>query len=161
MPRISLIVFTFLLALQACNRDGPVDNLASNSAGLPDIKAAAPSASGEPRADTQPAKALPEASARIPAALLGRWGLTPAACMPGGAGAKVLLVIAADELRFYESRAVPAADVVADSRSISGDFAFNGEGQSWTKYEALKVDKQTLVRTEMNPTASFTYARCD
>jgi hypothetical protein len=55
---------------------------------------------------------------------------------------------------------VPAVDVDSDSGSISGKFAFAGEGRSWTKYEALKVDNHTLVRTEMNPTASFTYAKC-
>jgi hypothetical protein len=161
VPRISVITGTLLLALEACNRDGPVDNLASNSAGLPDINAAAPSAGGEPHADTQPAKALPVASSNIPAALRGRWALTPADCMLERAGAKALLVVSGDELRFSESRAVPAANVAADSRSISGDFTFIGQGRSWTKYEALKVDNQTLVRTEMNPTASFTYAKCN
>jgi hypothetical protein len=159
--RISVITGTLLLALEACNRDGPVDNLASNSGGLPDINAAAPSAGGEPHADTHPARALPAASLHIPAALTGRWALTPADCMLGAtAGAKALLVVSGDELRFSASRAVPAANVAADSRSISGDFDFDGQGRGWTKYEALKVDNQTLVRTEMNPTASFTYVKC-
>ena len=46
-----------------------------------------------------------------------------------------------DELRFYEFARGPGGGVQADANSISGNFAFTGEGQSWTKYEALKVDK--------------------
>jgi hypothetical protein len=138
-----------------------VDNLASNTAGLPDINAAAPSASGEPHTSTQPSKGIAHASLHIPAALNGRWALTPADCINGRASAKTLLVISGDELRFYDSRAVPAASAAADPNSISGNFAFDGQGRSWTKYEALNVNKQTLVRTEMNPTASFTYAKCN
>ena len=69
-------------------------------------------------------------------------------------------MITPDELRFYESRAVPADDVEADKTSIAGNFAFTGEGQSWTKYEALKVDKKKLMRTETKPMASFIYAKC-
>lgn len=69
-------------------------------------------------------------------------------------------MITPDGLQFYESRAVPAADVEADEDSIGGNFAFTGEGQSWTKYEALKVEKQKLTRTETYPVASFSYAKC-
>lgn len=74
--------------------------------------------------------------------------------------AKGLLVVTSGSLDFHESKAVPAEDVASDAASISGKFAFTGEGRSWTKYEALKINKHTLVRTEMNPTASFTYAKC-
>jgi hypothetical protein len=80
--------------------------------------------------------------------------------MPGRSDAKGLLVISPNELRFYESRAVPAPGVQADADSMSGNFAFTGEGQSWTKYESFKLDKQVLVRTETRPTASFSYAKC-
>ena len=74
---------------------------------------------------------------------------------------RVCWSITGSELRFYESRAVPGGvDATRTAQSISGNFTFTGEGQTWSKYEALKVDKQTLVRTETNPTASFTYAKC-
>jgi hypothetical protein len=158
----STFIFCAALALAACGGTGPVDKNASNTAGLPDINAAAPTATGEPHVKTAPATAAPARapSVKIPAALQGRWGLTPADCTTSLGDAKGLLVINSDELRFYESRAVPSADVAADASSISGTFAFTGEGQQWNKYEALKVDKKALVRTEMNPTASFTYAKC-
>lgn len=138
-----------------------MDNkLATKTAGLPDVNVPAPSASGEPRGPTSPAKPPPAPTSRIPAALQGRWALTPADCMPGRSGAKGLLTITADELRFYESRAVPADDVEGNANSIAGNFAFTGEGQSWTKYEALKVEKGRLTRTETKPMASFSYAKC-
>jgi hypothetical protein len=158
----ALISSTLLLAVAACSRSGPVDKQALKPAGLPSINARAPSAAGEPHGRTAPANAAPAPAAtiKIPAALQGRWGLAPADCTSALGDAKGLLVINADELRFYESRAMPAGDVTADATSVSGNFAFTGEGQRWTRYEALKVDKRTLVRTEMNPTASFTYAKC-
>ncbi|MFL6728712.1 MAG: hypothetical protein ACJ8EZ_02140 [Sphingomicrobium sp.] len=65
-----------------------------------------------------------------------------------------------DDLEFYESRAVPASDTQRSADSISGDFAFTGEGQTWTKFEALTLKDDELVRTDSNPMASFTYARC-
>jgi hypothetical protein len=158
--RVPFFSLALVLGVAACGGRDPVDDKAAHSAGLPDINTAAPSASGEPRAKTGPAKPLPAAVSDIPAALQGRWGLTPADCMPGRSDAKGLLVITGNDLHFYESRAVPAADVGTDSNSISGNFAFTGEGQSWTRYEALKVEKQRLTRTEIKPMASFTYAKC-
>jgi hypothetical protein len=158
--RIPFFSCALVLAVAACGSRDPVDDHARNTAGLPDVTRAGSSASGEPHADTQPAKPLPQPTIHIPVALQGRWGLTPADCTTSLGDAKGLLVINGDELRFYESRAVPADGVHTDADSISGNFAFSGEGQSWTRYEALKVDKQRLTRTETNPSASFTYAKC-
>jgi hypothetical protein len=153
-----------LITIAACSSHGPVDKAAANTNGLPDIKANAPSASGEPH---RVAAAKPDPSsrpaARIPAALHGRWGLTPADCTARNIAAgnsKGLLQIDADSLKFYESRAIPASEVNASDTSISGNFAFTGEGQSWTKYESLKAGHDILVRTEINPSASFSYAKC-
>ena len=161
MARLLLITLTLLYALTACNKPGPVDeNARSAAASLPEINATAPTTIGEPHVATGPAQPLPQPSVTIPAALLGRWGLSPADCTSTRGDAKGLLIVSPTELRFYESRAVPANDAQTDSDSISGDFAFTGEGQSWTKYESLKIDKQVLVRTETKPTASFSYAKC-
>jgi hypothetical protein len=161
MIRVPFISSLAVLAVVACSGNDPVDDKAiRDTTGLPDFNAVAPSASGEPHVDTRPATASPQPAAAIPAALQGRWGLAPGDCMPGRSDAKGLMVVNAGELRFYESRAVPAADVAGDDDFISGNFAFTGEGQSWTKYEALKVDKGRLIRTETKPTASLTYAKC-
>ena len=161
MIRVPFISFLAVLTVVACSGNDPIDDKgARNTAGLPDINAIAPSANGEPHVDTQPATPLPPPEAVIPAALQGRWGLTPADCMPGRSDAKGLILVTSGELRFYQSRAVPAGDITSDADSMSGKFAFTGEGQNWTKYEALKVDKGRLTRTETNPSASLTYAKC-
>jgi hypothetical protein len=151
-----------LLTIAACDKSDPVQPEAKATAGLPKIDRRAPSAAGEPHGDaTVTGEPLPAAAMAIPTQFHGRWGLTPGDCTSTKGDAKGLLVIAPDGLRFYESRAVPGADSDLDSGSISGHFNFNGEGQSWSRYEALRVDGAHLVRTESNPTASFSYAKCD
>lgn len=160
MLRVPFVSCLTVLAIAACSARGPVDDRAANAAGPPDIDVPAPSATGEPHGPTTPAAADPAPATKIPAALQGRWALAPRDCTSTKGDAKGLLVITQDDLRFYESRAVPAADVEADEDSIGGNFAFTGEGQSWTKYEALKVDRQKLTRTETHPMASFSYAKC-
>ena len=86
--------------------------------------------------------------------------MTPGDCTSTRGDAKGLLVVSADGLRFYESRAIPAANAEASADSFSADVAFTGEGQNGTKYQALSLDADRLVRTESSPMASFTYARC-
>ena len=152
-----------LLLIAACEKRDPVAPEAANAAGLPELNEPAPDVTGappagesEPASDTHPARA----ASKIPAALQGLWGLSPADCDSQRSDAKGLLVITPDDVHFYESRAVPSANVESDADSISGNFSFTGEGQSWTKYQALKVNGRELVRTETNPAASFSYAKC-
>jgi hypothetical protein len=161
MFRVPFISCALVVAVVACAKNSPVDpRAAANAAALPDVKVSAPSALGEPHKDTRTAKPLPASTTKIPASLQGRWGLTPAACFSPGRDPKGLLVVTADDLKFYESRAVPSSDVDADSSSISGNFTFGGDGQNWSRYEALNVERNRLTRTETNPTASFSYAKC-
>ena len=160
MFRVPFVSCMTVLAIAACSARSPVDNRATGPVNLPDVKVSAPSATGEPHGPTAPAKADPVPVAKIPAALQGRWALAPRDCTAPPPEAKGLLVITPAEMRFYESRAVPSTDAQADNVSMGGNFAFTGEGQSWTKYEALKVDRQTLTRTETHPMASFSYAKC-
>lgn len=160
MLRVPFISLAIVLSVVACGNKQPVDKEAKNSSGLPDLKVPAPSAIGEPHNETRLAQPLPEPASVIPVVLHGRWGLSPADCSSTRGDAKGLLVVKSDGLNFYESRAVPAADVETDGNSIGGNFAFTGEGQSWTRYESLKLDKGVLIRTETNPTASFSYAKC-
>ena len=61
---------------------------------------------------------------------------------------------------YANSSAVPGSDVQTSAQIVSGKFDFTGEGQIWSRYEAIKVDRDKLIRTESNPTASFTYAKC-
>lgn len=155
------------LAAAGCSQPGPVAKDAKNTVALTPTRQPTPhaNATGAPpanRSDAEPvaAAAAGNAAPELPAAMRGRWGLTPMDCTSTRGDAKGLLVIGPSDLRFYESRAVPTGDVQADTRSASGTFHFTGEGQSWAKYQALQIQKDVLVRTESNPTASFTYAKC-
>ena len=96
----------------------------------------------------------------IPASFHGRWGLTPADCMPNRSDSKGLLVVSGDGMRFYEAQAKPAGELRFTPKSVSGSFAFTGEGENWKKHEVLELRDHKLVRTESDPMASYTYARC-
>lgn len=154
MTRIETILPLLAIALVAgCGQPSPVDPKAKNVAAVPAASENSPSAVGAPPAQAADAGA-------IPAPLRGRWGLEPADCTSTKGDAKGLLIVSADDLKFYESRAVPGDDAGTTANSISGQFNFTGEGQSWTRFEALQLQKDGLVRTESNPAASFTYAKC-
>jgi hypothetical protein len=151
----------------ACGRPDPVaENATAPNLPVP-ANADDPDPLGGPPANAStsaPNQAAPAESgepvARIPVSLQGRWGLTPTDCTSTRGDAKGLLVIGPNELRFYESRARPSPGAQADQDSITGNFRFTGEGQSWTKFETIERDRQRLVRTESNPAASYTYAKC-
>ena len=166
MIRLRLPVFALaaIAMVAACDASDPVDNDANASGTLPppaNEAALNPEAlpSLEENASNNGA-AAPEAASKIPAALQGRWALTPGDCTSTRGDAKGLLTITADGLRFYESRAVPSGEIETDEDSISGTFSFTGEGQTWSKYQSLELQGQALVRSETSPTASYTYAKC-
>ena len=162
------IALAITLTLAGCDARDPVADGADNTAGLPSIDNVAGAKDGAPSVDGSapsnvvvvPAGAPTAPAAAIPAALHGRWGMTPADCTSTKGDTKGLLVVSGDRLTFYESRAVPARNVRISGDSIGADFDFTGEGQSWTKFETLQLKKDKLVRTESSPMASFTYARC-
>ncbi|MEO8175372.1 MAG: hypothetical protein ABI626_01780 [Sphingomicrobium sp.] len=155
------------LSVAACAKRDPVADEANNVVGLPPVDQVAGAKVGTPSADGSVpthVATVPAADARpaaIPAKLRGRWGLTPGVCTSTRGDAKGLLLVGGDGLQFYESRATPARNVHSSPVSFSADFAYTGEGQSWTKYETLTLQRDKLVRTESSPMASFTYARCD
>lgn len=158
--RIAIVLSAALLC--ACGRQEPVADNVGNTDALPTINTADPRPTGGPPPpedavlnDTGPASAL------IPAALHGRWGLTPADCTSTGGDAKGLLTISGSEMRFYESVAIPGPNMMSSENSIGGNFNFTGEGQSWTAYQGLEVKDGRLTRTQRDPLASFRYVRCD
>lgn len=170
-----LLAFACALAVAGCGGNDPVAEESGNTAGLPSIDNVAggrdgvSSADGAAPADATAAPAAPgnsafpaapDPAAAIPAALHGRWGMTPADCTSARGDAKGLLVVSGDGIRFYESRAVPVRNVALSDDSMRADFAFTGEGQTWTKFQTLVLEDDRLVRTESSPMASFTYVRC-
>ena len=154
------IALALMVSVVACGQRSPVAPEANNVAGLPSGNITAPSPDGAPPENGAAPAVAASATSKIPAALQGRWGLAPGDCTSNLGDAKGLLIVNESELRFYESRAVPGKDAEADTNSISGTFDFTGEGQSWSKFEALKLQGRDLVRTETKPAASFTYAKC-
>ncbi len=162
MANLRTILLATSLLLAACGKPAAVAEGADNVEGLPAANSAAPSPTGAPPANAStatPAQGGASAAA-IPAALQGHWGLTPRDCTSTLGDAKGLLIVNPTELRFYESRAVPAPGVQTSADSISGNFAFTGEGQEWVRHETLEVRGGKLIRTERDPVASFSYVRC-
>jgi len=161
--RVPVITSALILSIAACGKHGPVAKGANGVTALPaSVNEATPTPDGAPPENetrTSAAAAAPLA-APIPPALQGRWGLTPADCTSALAQAKGLLVINPGELRFYESRAVPSAGIQSDKLSITGNFQYSGEGEAWTRFESLKRSGDKLTRTETDPAASYTYAKC-
>ena len=163
--RIFVFACLTALSLAACSKQDPVADGANNAAAEidvlpPDESDATPTNELE-SGDDEPSNAGDgSASGKIPAALHGRWGLSPGDCTSTGGDAKGLLIISGDSLKFYESQAKPAPNLKTSGTSASGDFAFTGEGMNWKRYEVLELQKNKLVRTESSPMASFTYARC-
>lgn len=156
------IIILSLVVLAACQNQAPVANNASEEqrqaeAPVKDVDVipadeAAAAAVGE--GDGAP----PPEQATIPAALHGRWGMTPADCDPARADNKGLMTVTADTLAFYESRARLQAVTSAEPNQLAGRFAFTGEGQNWTADITLTRQGDTLVREEAGP--RFTYKRC-
>ena len=156
----TLLSLLAIVALAACGGSEPVSEGAENASELPELNASTSSPTGAaPQAGAPAGNIVGAQGSIIPAALHGRWGLTPGDCMAAH-GDEGLLTISASELRFYESVAVPAANVQTSTNSVGGDFAFTGEGQQWTKHLSLELRDGKLVRTERDPLASFRYVRC-
>jgi hypothetical protein len=149
------LVLCAVLPLAACGGRDPVAPEANDLAGTAEVEVLPPDESTAANTDGGGGGPL------IPAALHGRWGLSPGDCTSTRGDAKGLLTITADQLRFYESVARPSPGVQTADRYVSGNFAFTGEGTSWTRYQTLELRNGTLVRTENEPTQRHTYVRCD
>ena len=161
--RPPIISCAFILAVGACGERNAVANDANSAAtGAPAAKKPYPTPAGGPPRDgvASPPAAAGAAPVLLPAALQGRWGLSPGDCTSSLGDAKGLLVINPTELRFYESRAVPSPAAEVREDSIRGNFRFTGEGQNWTRFVRLERNGRNLVRIDSNPAASYTYAKC-
>ncbi|KQU61723.1 hypothetical protein ASG67_00575 [Sphingomonas sp. Leaf339] len=120
-----------------------------------------PGSSPTPMASATPVAALPDA-------YRGRWGMTVADCNPAKADvAKGLMVVAADRLTFYESRATPANIRLDTPARLTTDLNFSGEGQTWTQTATMTLldDGKTLVREvtkgdDLGMKGAQRYSRC-
>jgi hypothetical protein len=158
--RLPYLSLGLIAAIAACGKPDPVANGANAITSVPSTTTNAPApAGGPPEIASSTTESTPSAKPLIPTALQGRWGLTPGDCTSALGDAKGLLVINSRELRFYESRAVPSPGVTVDRDSMTGNFAFTGEGERWTRFENFELRNHALVRTESNPAASYSYAK--
>lgn len=153
-----------MIVIAACGKQVPVANGANSVTAVPEPANAATltpeGAPPETESTVAPEASEGSAAASIPATLQGSWGLTPEDCTSAPARAQGLLVIHGSELRFYKSLAALSNSVQADDQSMNGDFRFSGEGKTWTRFESLKRSGDKLTRTESDPAASYTYAKC-
>ena len=164
-----IVTIAAIMTMGACSSRDPVaaeaNNVANGQAAEidvlpPDESDAATTNELETGVDDASASPVEAAPGKIPASLHGRWGMTPGDCTSTRGDNKGLLVVTAEGMKFYESRATPAGDLKTSPNSASGDFNFSGEGMTWKKYEALEIQNNKLVRTESSPMKSFAYARC-
>jgi hypothetical protein len=148
------------LAITACQQAD--DNIAideSNTANA-DVETLPPDEGNDQTAEANAVE--PPTPILIPAAFLGRWGMVPADCTSNRGDAKGLIEIEPTGIKFYESRATLSRVTGNFPENFTGTFAFAGEGQNWTRSQNLKLtgSSNTLIRSETDPAASFTYKRC-
>lgn len=160
----TLIVVALFTGLAACSGEQAaqpeaVANVADES---PAANAAA-TATNESVAAVDPDTPVasgPGQAASIPAAFHGRWGMVPGDCTSTRGDAKGLLTITADELRFYESRAIPRNIQLIGPNEWRADLDYSGEGQTWSEKTTLTLSNggNTLRRMADGP---WTYQRCE
>ena len=159
------IAFLALLALAACK--AAPDPEAANQADVENqlnapVKEVETLPPDETAVVQEPEHNAPVAPAptSIPESMQGRWGLVPADCTSTRGDAKGLLTVTGDTLQFYESRAKLTKMIGSWPEKLTAEFAFTGEGQSWTKTETLALtgSSNALVRTEDG--RDFRYLRC-
>lgn len=143
-----------LATLAACN---------SETAPVPNDGAQAPAAVPDIATEPDAAPTPPAAGNAIPLALQGVWNLDAADC--ANAVSEGRLEIGAQSLEFYESRAALGTIESVDATSITANYDFTGEGQTWQRVIELKTTSEgkTLlrqVRAEGAQQARFQYSRC-
>lgn len=159
------LVAGLLLGLAACSGESS-DPQAS---GTPDPELLAPAAT-TPAATDAPAPTTTETGgparvSEIPVALRGRWGLVPRDCTDNMGAEKGLLTIGATEMKFYESVAKLSSVNAATPSSISGTFAYDGEGMQWNRKVTFSSNDggKTLTFEEFGddaPAGPRIYTKC-
>src|SRR3546814_12000036 len=81
-----------------------------------------------------------ETATVLPVDFQGRWGLVANDCDPARDDNKGLMTVAADTLKFYESRGVVKTVPIASPPTHTPDLAFTAEGPTLTH-----IDTSTLL----------------
>ncbi|KAA8610125.1 hypothetical protein AL036_01260 [Salipiger aestuarii] len=101
----------------------------------------------------------------IPIEMRGRWGLTAADCDVTRDDATGAMLVSAEMLGFYDSRARLGDSHEVTPHRIDASYSFAGDGMTWTRDMTLSLsgDGSTLTRTFSDPDAgpvSLKYGRC-
>jgi hypothetical protein len=110
-------------------------------------------ASIEPDSSTD--AAAPETLAAMPDEYLGRWDFTEETCADPASDMR--LDIAANEIRYYESAAVPTTITADAAGMLMVEHSFSGEGEEWTEMLAyeLSEDGQRLTVSQADGSLSI------
>ena len=159
MTSKQLPLIGLMMVLAACGSPEPAANDIAAAAEEPEAPAAtAAGPANDAAADTLPQATSDEKQPAIPAALHGRWGLTPADCTAVGSNGRV--TITGDEVRFYESVAKPEKVRSRSDTEIKGEFAFTGEGGNWSNPMSWTVAGDKLTRVDSEEDSRQVYTRC-
>jgi hypothetical protein len=165
--RLALFAVFGPVALAACSveprseaTDDPAEATASPDPLSPDEAMPAE----EPTVEASDIAAAP-ASAIIPVALQGRWGLVPADCTTTRGDDKGLMKVNEKTIKFYESFATLGAINESGPTRLAARFAYEGEGMEWNRDLTMDVQDggKTLVLREYGedaPAGPRRYTRC-
>jgi hypothetical protein len=165
MRPLVLVALPFAFAVAACQQGETTTPGESSQPGAD--APAGPASTASPTAATSqdPTTSDGAGEAGIPVALQGNWGMVPADCTSTRGDAKGLLKISGTTLKFYESVAELGTVKERSETSLRADYAFTGEGMSWTRDVTLTASNggKTLTlldRGGENPEGPYTYTKC-
>ena len=75
----------------------------------------------------------------MPDEFLGRWDFTEETCADPASDMR--LDIAANEIRYYESAAVPTTITADEDGILMVEHSFSGEGEEWTEMLAYELSE--------------------
>lgn len=103
----------------------------------------------EPTADS----ASPETLEGIPAAFQGRWDFAEEDC--ANDASEMRLNIAADQINYFESSAVPETITQTEPDTLTITHLFSGEGEEWTETLAYTLSEDGERLTVTSPDGSM------
>lgn len=162
MKHLALPLLILPLALAACSDPSPEPSASATPSLAPMVSEseamAAPVAPGA-------SEAAPITAATFPAAMRGKWAMSPADCDPTTGADKGALTIGEKSVKFYESVADLTNAKVATPTEVRAVFEYEGEGMKWQRDASYKLEDggKTLVLTEFGddaPQGPRRHSRC-
>lgn len=162
MKHLALPLLILPLALAACSDPSPEPSASATPSLAPMVSEseamAAPVAPGA-------SEAAPITAATFPAAMRGKWAMSPADCDPTTGADKGALTIGEKSVKFYESVADLTNAKIATPTEVRAVFDYEGEGMKWQRDASYKLEDggKTLVLTEFGddaPQGPRRHSRC-